>query len=194
MPEKIRRVGRRQFVRGVGAVAVAGFSPRSLGATQGQPAAPGVIIHAGEGLAIPPTADGRTVTIKVDSETMPAVRMSAIEEEIPVGAQIAVHRHEREDEIIFIRKGSGVATLGEREVTVAGGAMIYVPQNTWHGLRNNGTEVLGMTAIYSPPGFEQAFKDRLKRPNRTPAETEAHRKRYGIVYRDAPGRGVKGAQ
>ncbi len=41
-----------------------------------------------------------------------------------------------------------------------------------------------MSAIYSPPGFEQAFKDRLLHPNRTPAEAEASRNEHGIVYRD----------
>ena len=33
-----------------------------------------------------------------------------------------------------------------------------------------------MTAIYSPAGFEQIFKDRLLHPNRTPAEAAAVRK------------------
>ena len=49
----------------------------------------------------------------------------------------------------------------------------------------SGIATLGMSAIYSPPGFEQAFKDRLLHPNRTPAEAEASRKKHGIVYRDA---------
>ena len=43
-----------------------------------------------------------------------------------------------------------------------------------------------MTAIYSPAGFEQIFKDRLLHPNRTPAEAAAVRKKHGIVYRDGP--------
>jgi hypothetical protein len=43
-------------------------------------------------------------------------------------------------------------------------------------------ERTGNERIYSPPGFEQAFKDSL-RPNRTPAEIEANRKKHGIVYR-----------
>lgn len=76
-----------------------------------------------------------------------------------------------------------MATLGDREVPVVAGAMIYAPQGVWHGLRNTGDAVLGMTAIYAPPGFEQAFKDSL-RPNRTQAEIEANRKQHGIVYRD----------
>ena len=79
--------------------------------------------------------------------------------------------------------GRGMATLGDREVPVGPGATIYAPQGVWHGLRNTGDSTLGMNAIYSPPGFEQAFKDSL-RPNRTQAEIEANRKKHGIVYRD----------
>jgi mannose-6-phosphate isomerase-like protein (cupin superfamily) len=110
--------------------------------------------------------------------------MSMIAEDLPPNSEIKVHLHQREDEIIFIRMGEGIATLGEHEVSVKAGAVVYVPQGTWHGLRNTGTEMLGMSAVYSPPGFEQAFKDRLLRPNRTQAEIEANRKKHGIVYRD----------
>jgi hypothetical protein len=39
-----------------------------------------------------------------------------------------VHLHQREDETIFIRMGSGIATLGDREIPVTAGAIIYVPQ------------------------------------------------------------------
>lgn len=123
------------------------------------------------------------MTVKIDSHLMPGVRMSMVTEDLPPGSAIRVHLHQHEDEIIVIRTGSGIATLGDREVAVAAGAILYVPQAVWHGLRNNGTETLGMSAIYSPPGFEQAFKHRLLHPNRTPAEAEASRKKHGIVYR-----------
>jgi mannose-6-phosphate isomerase-like protein (cupin superfamily) len=101
-------------------------------------------------------------------------RMSMITEDLPPNSAIRVHLHQHEDEIIVIRMGSGIAALGDREVAVTAGAIVYVPQGVWHGLRANGTDTLGMTAIYSPPGFEQAFKDRLLHPNRTPAEAERH--------------------
>lgn len=164
-----------------GAVALNATAMAALQAQGGS----GAVIHAGEGQAIPPTPDGRLVTVKVDSQLMPGVRMSMVTEDLPPNSAIRVHLHQREDEIIFIRMGSGIATLGDREVAVSAGAIVYVPQGVWHGLRNNGSETLGMSAIYSPPGFEQAFKDRLLRPNRTPAEAEESRKRHGIVYRDS---------
>jgi mannose-6-phosphate isomerase-like protein (cupin superfamily) len=147
---------------------------------------PGLVVHGNEGLKIPPTPDGRVVTIKIDSQQTPGLRMSMIAEDLPPKSEIRVHLHQHEDEIIFIRMGTGVATLGDREVPVAAGASIYVPQGQWHGLRNNSQDTLGMTAIYSPAGFEQIFKDRLVHPNRTPAEAEAVRAKYGIVYRERP--------
>jgi mannose-6-phosphate isomerase-like protein (cupin superfamily) len=110
--------------------------------------------------------------------------MSMVTEDLPPNTEIRVHLHSYEDEIILIRTGAGIATLGDREVAVSAGAAVYVPRGVWHGLRNNGAETLGMTAVYSPPGFEQAFKDRLIHPNRTQAQAEASRKKHGIVYRD----------
>jgi mannose-6-phosphate isomerase-like protein (cupin superfamily) len=176
---------RRDFLRGVTLASVG--SAVALHATAKaapQPRAAGAIIQDHEGQRIPPTPDGRLVTVKVDSQLMPGVRMSMVTEDLPPNSAIRVHLHQHEDEIIVIRMGTGIATLGDQEVAVAAGAIVYVPQGVWHGLRNNGTDTLGMSAIYSAPGFEQAFKDRLLHPNRTPAEAEASRKKHGIVYRD----------
>lgn len=176
---------RREFIHGVTVGSIGGAVALSTPAhSAAQPRSAGAIVHAKEGQLIPKTPDGRQVTVKIDSELMPGVRMSMVTEDLPPDSAIRVHLHQHEDEIIVIRMGSGIATLGENEVEVATGAIVYVPQGVWHGLRNNGTEMLGMSAIYSPPGFEQAFKDRLLHPNRTPAEAEASRKKHGILYRD----------
>ena len=177
---------RREFIRGVTVASLGSAVALNTTAHAAQRRSHGVIVHAQEGQLIPKTPDGRQVTVKIDSELMPGVRMSMVTEDLPPDSAIRVHLHQHEDEIIVIRMGSGMATLGDDEVAVAAGAIVYVPQGMWHGLRNNGTETLGMSAIYSPPGFEQAFKDRLLHPNRTPAEAEASRKKHGIVYRDGP--------
>jgi mannose-6-phosphate isomerase-like protein (cupin superfamily) len=177
-------VDRREFLSGLGLAASAGIPVGVLPAEWEQDAAPwsGTILHATDGQHIS-LSGGRELTIKVDSHLTPGVRMSMITEDLPPGAAIQVHLHEREDELILIRIGHGMATLGDREVAVGPGATIYVPQGVWHGLRNTADSTLGMTAIYSPPGFEQVFKDSL-RPNRTQAEIDANRKKHGIVYRN----------
>ncbi len=184
MQAKAIGVNRRKFLSGVSGAVISGTPLRVLPSDSDQGAAPwtGAVLHAAEGQRIS-LAGGRELTIKVDSQLTPDVRMSMVTEELPPGAEIQVHLHEREDEIILIRVGRGMATLGDLEFPVGPGATIVVPQGVWHGLRNTGDGTLGMNAIYSPPGFEQAFKDSL-RPNRTQAEIEANRKKHGIVYRN----------
>ena len=187
MAKSATLTSRRRFIRKVTVGSLAGTAVLSGVARAAQAgASPGAIVHGSEGLKIPPTPDGRVLTIKLDSEQTPGLRMSMVAEDLPPKSEIRVHLHQNEDEIIFIRMGTGVATLGDREVPVAAGATVYVPQGVWHGLRNNSQDMLGMTAIYSPAGFEQIFKDRLLHPNRTPAEAEAVRKKHGMVYRDRP--------
>lgn len=187
MKKRVTATSRRRFIEQLTVGSLAGTAVLSGVARGAQTAAsPGVMVHGNEGLRIPPTPDGRVLTIKIDSERTPGLRMSMIAEDLPPKSEIRVHLHQNEDEIIFIRMGTGVATLGDREVPVAAGAIVYVPQGQWHGLRNNSQDMLGMTAIYSPAGFEQIFKDRLLHPNRTPAEAEAMRKKHGMVYRDGP--------
>jgi mannose-6-phosphate isomerase-like protein (cupin superfamily) len=180
---KTTALDRREFLGGVSLAAVAGLSPQASPSDPPHAATwAGAIVHAGDGQHIP-LAGGRALTIKVDSQQTPGVRMSMVTEDLPPGAEIRVHLHQREDEIIFIRAGAGLATLGDREVPVGTGATVYVPQGVWHGIRNTGDATLGICCVYAPPGFEQAFKDSL-RPNRTQAEIEANRQKHGIVYRD----------
>src|SRR5512146_2374532 len=114
------RYPRRQFIRGIGLASIAAtvapaaaFEPGQAATTWG-----GAILHAGEGQLIPPTPDGRQVTVKVDSQVTSGVRMSMITEDLPPNSEIRVHLHQHEDEIIFIRMGSGIATLGDRELPV----------------------------------------------------------------------------
>jgi uncharacterized cupin superfamily protein len=47
-----------------------------------------------------------------------------VTEDLPPDSAIRVHLHQHEDEIIVIRMGSGIATLGDDEVAVAAGAVV----------------------------------------------------------------------
>src|SRR5690606_20850151 len=122
-------IDRRQFLGGVSVAAITAGSDRTGFAEASQGAAPrsGLLLHAADGQHIA-LSRGRDLTIQVDSHLTPDVRMSMVTEDLPPGVEIQVHLHEREDEIILIRAGSGVATLGDREVPVTAGAAIYAPQ------------------------------------------------------------------
>src|SRR5215213_47201 len=146
MANRKTRIDRRQFIHHVGVSAGAALIPAATVGAQREPAWSGAALHNADGLQIPATPDGRKMMIKVDSELTPSVRMSMLVEDLPANSEIRVHLHEREDEIIFIRVGNGIATLGDREIPVGPGATIYVPHGVWHGLRNTGSGTLGMNA------------------------------------------------
>jgi mannose-6-phosphate isomerase-like protein (cupin superfamily) len=72
-------------------------------------------------------------------------------ENIPPGKRIRLHHHPHAEEILFIHRGTGVARLGSREVTVSAGATVYIPRNVSVGLRNTGTEPLSLVFIFPEP-------------------------------------------
>ena len=116
-------------------------------------------------------------------------RFGMITQDVSAGTSIPIHLHEREDEIIFIQSGTGEATLGDDRVQLTAGSTLFVPQGTWHGGRNSGSDVLRWIAIYSPSGFEGYFREigrhALEEPPRTltAEERQARDDRFGIRYR-----------
>jgi quercetin dioxygenase-like cupin family protein len=78
-------------------------------------------------------------------------------EEISPGGAIAGHLHPKYDEILFIHRGRGIATLGARQAAVSEGATIYIPPNTRVGLRNTGTEKLSLVFIFPRPATVSSY-------------------------------------
>ena len=58
----------------------------------------------------------------------------------------APHKHPQE-EIILVRKGTGVVLLGDATQPVAEGDLIFFASNSLHSLKNNGTEPLEYFAL-----------------------------------------------
>lgn len=152
-----------------------------------QPKAPYVLNkEEGEKRLLGPRA--ASVIIKASRETG-AGKLTALLERIGPGDAIPVHRHEKEEELIFIHTGEGKITLGERDIRVAAGSVALVPQGTWHGVRNAcDQEDLIMLAVFSPVGVEGYFRDFSVAPGErwtgmSPQEQEKLEKRYGVDYR-----------
>ena len=128
------------------------------------------------------------VTIIVDKKKKGVQSMSLCFEDIRPGDLIPVHKHLKEVEIIFIQRGAGVFTLGDKEFTVKEGSAAFVPKGVWHGLKNTGTETIRMMFSFSPSGFEGYFREigvpkGVKWKEKTPQEFAAIDKKYGIVYK-----------
>ena len=110
-----------------------------------------------EVLKLGPPAAG-TIIVKVDPAKTGSAFVLGTETLLP-GAEIPVHRHLQQDEVLFVHKGQGRATLNGQAMTVVPGMMVYVPRQAWHGLRNTGTGILEILWTSAPPGIELFFRE-----------------------------------
>lgn len=97
--------------------------------------------------------------LKVDRRNGGSPELVMGYEDLAPGAEIQPHRHLVADEILFVHRGSGVASLDGRESAVRAGATVYIPRNVTISLRNTGSEPLGVAFVFSRPGFEDLMRD-----------------------------------
>lgn len=78
---------------------------------------------------------------------------------MPPGHVHEPHRHELNEELIYVVSGSGEAIIGEATVPVIAGQIISLDKNEMHQFINTGTDELRLLWIYSPSGAEIRFAD-----------------------------------
>src|SRR5579863_1285379 len=93
--------------------------------------------------------------LKVDPKTNGSQHLIVGTEEIAPGASIPTHKHPTEDEIVLIHSGEAHVLLGEQERDLHEGGLVFIPANTWIGLKNISTAPVSVTFIFSAPGFEE---------------------------------------
>lgn len=79
-------------------------------------------------------------------------------EDIPPGGIIPKHRHMGEDEILLVETGNAHVWLGEKEYEAQPGAAVFIPANTWIGLKNTGTEKIHLVFFWNEPSFEEMMR------------------------------------
>ncbi len=181
-------VSRKQFLRqGSLGVLSSLIFPLSVFAS-GNPGFDGLVVNEDEGESFQMRDGTAIVKIKI-AKDQGAESMSFLSESFKPGDALPVHKHLNEDELIFLHKGSGLFTLGEKEYEIKEGAVAIVPKGVWHGLRNTGNENIEMRFGYSPSGFEGFFREvgtAVGQPfiQKTMDERKAIARKWGMIYRD----------
>jgi quercetin dioxygenase-like cupin family protein len=120
----------------------------------------GLVLQADEGeRRVRRNAGKGPFIIKVDRQNGGSPDLVMGYEDLAPGAEIQLHRHLVADEILFVHRGSGVASLGGKESPVHTGATVYIPRNVSISVRNTGNEPLGIAFVFSKPGFEDLMRD-----------------------------------
>lgn len=79
--------------------------------------------------------------------------------------ELRPHYHKRHDEVIYVKKGSGIATLDGTRYLVKPGSILQVPGKTVHKFLNTGGEPFMAVSIISPPfdgRDEKTIKEKKK--------------------------------
>ena len=148
---------RKQFIGQIGLSSIGLLMSNELSADSTSDPE-GLIVYENEGETIMLREGTSIVMIKI-AKSHGYKSMSFLASSLPPGDIIPVHKHLNEDEIIFIHKGSGILTVGEKEYPISEDLVAMVPKGVWHGLRNTGQDHIQMRFAYSPAGFEGYFRE-----------------------------------
>ena len=146
-----------------------------------------MVVNEEEGEAIQMRDGTAIVKIKI-AKTQGSKSISFLSESFRPGDALPVHKHLKEEELIFIHKGSGLFTLGDKEYPIKEGAVAIVPKGIWHGLKNTGNENIEMRFCYTPSGFEGFFREvgtpvGEKFIRKSMEERRAIAKKWGMIYK-----------
>ncbi len=111
-----------------------------------------VLPNAGEELNIV----GSQIFHKVKSKDTDGV-FSVIEIVTPREKGVALHVHEREDELVYLLAGEIEVTLGNQKMKAVPGVMALLPKGIPHGFRNIGNKPSRLLDTILPGQFDNYF-------------------------------------
>lgn len=69
----------------------------------------------------------------------------------PPGSDPGTHKHEKEEEIIYVISGRGETKVGNSVYSLEPGVAIFTEPGIEHGVKTLGDEPLVMISVFSPP-------------------------------------------
>lgn len=88
--------------------------------------------------------------------------------------ELHAHYHKRHDEVIYVKKGSGIATLDGTRYMVKPGSIVQIPSKTVHKFLNTGGEPFIAISIFSPP-FDGRDEKTIKKKKKIRGKKEERR-------------------
>ena len=110
-------------------------------------------------------------------------------EDMAPGDEFPTHRHLKQDEILYIVKGTVHAHVGDQEGDLHAGGTVFIPANTWVDVKNAASETASVVFVFSAPGFENYMRCDSVLPSEKvkPLSTEEQRgcsHEGHVIYKD----------
>jgi mannose-6-phosphate isomerase-like protein (cupin superfamily) len=126
-----------------------------------------------------------TIVVRVPSEATGGAY--ALMEEVPPLVDTPAHVHDREDELFFVLEGEHVYRVGEEEVRLGPGGLVFAPRGVPHSQRRVVPGEGRQLVLVSPGGFEGFFRDLAAAHEAGTLGPEAYSaasRRFGITWID----------
>ena len=120
---------------------------------------------------------GRTLTMKVSPESG-AANVSAWTQYMPKGTGVTEHRHDKTEEILYVKHGHGIAIVNGDSVDIEEGSTIFIPPGVWHAVQNP-NDSMNIFFMASPQGLEKLIR-RIGSPPGAPLKTLTEQQRDSI--------------
>ena len=88
-------------------------------------------------------------------------KYSIIQIDFPLNQEkeIYLHKHTKEDIILYVIEGTFLIQYGEKIIDVIPGMVLKLEKNIFHSYRKIGCDIGKLLMIYTPAGFENYFRD-----------------------------------
>ncbi|MEO6488034.1 MAG: cupin domain-containing protein [Thermoanaerobaculia bacterium] len=126
--------------------------------------AEGAALEAGEGEQRFLGRERVATLIKVDPITMGARELFVFQRVLDPSASLGKHRHERDDEIIFVHAGELTASIGGVNRPIGPGAMLFVPAGAWMDLWNESKAPATVLIVFAAPHMADYIRSLGTRP------------------------------
>ena len=151
--------------------------------------ATGVVLEPSEGEQRFLGRERTPTLIKVDPATVAARELFVFQRVLDPGASLGRHRHERDDEIIFVHAGEVTASLGDSDRRVVAGAMLFVPAGAWMNMWNASDAPATVLIIFAAPHMAEYIRSLGTRPGEpkrdlTPEVLRVLAGRHNITFAD----------
>ncbi|MFD3925754.1 cupin domain-containing protein [Streptomyces sp. NPDC058614] len=100
--------------------------------------------------------DGGTFSVLLDSEATNG-QLTVGRFDVAKGEAPPFHMHTREDEIFMLIKGEALLWLGDEQMELSEGGIVYLPRNIPHGYRIT-SDTADLLMITTPGGIEGMFQ------------------------------------
>ena len=149
-----------------------------------------------DNISVPMSVPSSQFMLKVSPKNNGSQQLVLGTEELTPGAVIRTHKHLAQDEILLIETGTAHVRVGDLERDVHAGGLVFLPANTWIGLKNIGSDPISLVFIFSAPGFEEYMRCASVPANQKPTvitrEDLANCSHEGhVVYEELEGRSDK---